>query len=285
MTEGNQGYQTDAAQLVKAKLILLLTKYVKKYGWDKLYAPSTWGCSWWTPDGKGQGPGLGHRADRPERRRLLQQAEAPRARLQPQQDAADLRVFDRLLAQLRAKLPDGEPVIGTATRRGTGSSTSSAASRAPTSRRRRSATGSTTCPARATTPPGRSGRWASSSNGARAGYFNDDYNALGYDASATEFAKGKGVFWIGGLGLDDHQDRPRRRERRRDAGAARAERRVDVDRRPVRSLAYLGEDEVPGPARWANACDHVSNGQDVLAAADPGRPARRRPPVTRTRRR
>ena len=33
---------------------------------------------------------------------------------------------------------------------------------------------------------------------AKAGYFNDDYNALGYDASAAEFAKGKGVFWIGG---------------------------------------------------------------------------------------
>ena len=32
----------------------------------------------------------------------------------------------------------------------------------------------------------------------KAGYFNDDFNALGYDASATEFAKGNGVFWIGG---------------------------------------------------------------------------------------
>src|SRR6188768_4015718 len=51
VTEGNQGYQTDA-QLVKAKLILPLTKYVKKYGWDKLYAPSTWGMFRRTPDGK-----------------------------------------------------------------------------------------------------------------------------------------------------------------------------------------------------------------------------------------
>ena len=31
VTEGNQGYQTDA-QLVKAKLILPLTKYANKYG-------------------------------------------------------------------------------------------------------------------------------------------------------------------------------------------------------------------------------------------------------------
>ena len=56
VTEGNQGYQTDA-QLVKAKLILPLTKYVKKYGWDKLYAPSTWGMFRWTPDGKSFGKG------------------------------------------------------------------------------------------------------------------------------------------------------------------------------------------------------------------------------------
>ena len=56
VTEGNQGYQTDA-QLVKAKLIIPLTKYVKKYGWDKLYAPSTWGMFRWTPDGKSFGKG------------------------------------------------------------------------------------------------------------------------------------------------------------------------------------------------------------------------------------
>ena len=56
VTEGNQGYQTDA-QLVKAKLILPLTKYVKKYKWDRLYAPSTWGMFRWTPDGKSFGKG------------------------------------------------------------------------------------------------------------------------------------------------------------------------------------------------------------------------------------
>jgi len=33
LTEGNQGYQTDA-QLVKAGLILPLDSYAKAYGWD-----------------------------------------------------------------------------------------------------------------------------------------------------------------------------------------------------------------------------------------------------------
>ena len=60
---------------------------------------------------------------------------------------------------------------------------------------------------------------------AKAGYFNDDYNALGYDASAAEFAKGKGVFWIGGdWDSTIIKTGSRRRERRRDAGPARAER-------------------------------------------------------------
>ena len=33
---------------------------------------------------------------------------------------------------------------------------------------------------------------------AKNGYFNSDYNALKYDQSAAEFAKGNGVFWMGG---------------------------------------------------------------------------------------
>src|SRR3712207_1660044 len=33
---------------------------------------------------------------------------------------------------------------------------------------------------------------------AQNGYFNEDYNALGYDAAAAEFANGRGAFWIGG---------------------------------------------------------------------------------------
>src|SRR5262249_53487725 len=56
VTEGNQGYQTDA-QLVKAKLILPLDKYIKKYHWAQLYSPATWGMFRWTPDGKSFGKG------------------------------------------------------------------------------------------------------------------------------------------------------------------------------------------------------------------------------------
>src|SRR3954454_9411604 len=41
ITEGNQGYQTDA-QLVKAKLIVPLDRYINAYGWRQWYSPSTW---------------------------------------------------------------------------------------------------------------------------------------------------------------------------------------------------------------------------------------------------
>ena len=60
ITEGNQGYQTDAA-LVKARLIIPLDPYIKAYGWDDWYSDSTWSIFRWTDDGKtfGQGPKWG----------------------------------------------------------------------------------------------------------------------------------------------------------------------------------------------------------------------------------
>ena len=33
---------------------------------------------------------------------------------------------------------------------------------------------------------------------AKAGFFNSDYNAIGYDEAAAQFAKGKGVFFYEG---------------------------------------------------------------------------------------
>ena len=247
VTEGNQGYQTDA-QLVKAKLILPLTKYVKKYGWDKLYAPSTWGMFRWTPDGKsfGKGPVWGIAQTGQNVVAFYNKKKLRAARLQPEQDAADVRGVRQA----------ARPAAGEAARRRAGDPRGQQGGvrlHPPLRRhlgrvrqaRRRSATGSTTCPARATTRRGRSRRSAKLQQWGKAGYFNDDYNALGYDASASGVRQGQGrLLDRRGLGLDDHQDRPRRGERRRDAGPARAGRHLDVDRRPLRPVAHLGEDEV-----------------------------------------
>ena len=112
VTEGNQGYQTDA-QLVKAKLILPLTKYVKKYGWDKLYAPSTWGMFRWTPDGKsfGKGPVWGIAQTGQNVVVFYNKKKLRAGRPEPEHDAEDVRRLRRLLAKLRAKLPKTIPVI------------------------------------------------------------------------------------------------------------------------------------------------------------------------------
>ena len=121
VTEGNQGYQTDA-QLVKAKLILPLTKYVKKYGWDKLYAPSTWGMFRWTPDGKSFGKGpvwgiaqTGQNVVAFYNKKKLRQPASTRTRCR-----RPLRGSTSCSRQLRAKLPDDEPVIQEGNKEGYG---------------------------------------------------------------------------------------------------------------------------------------------------------------------
>jgi raffinose/stachyose/melibiose transport system substrate-binding protein len=47
----------DGCAAREGEAIIPLTKYVNKYGWNKLYAPSTWGCSAGRPDGKSFGKG------------------------------------------------------------------------------------------------------------------------------------------------------------------------------------------------------------------------------------
>ena len=110
MTEGNQGYQTDA-QLVKAKLIIPLDKYVKKYGWDKLYAPSTWGMFRWTPDGKsfGKGPIWGIAQTGQNVVVFYNKKKFRQAGLIPNRWPSTYAGFEAMLATLRAKLPYERP--------------------------------------------------------------------------------------------------------------------------------------------------------------------------------
>ena len=199
VTEGNQGYQTDA-QLVKAKLILPLTKYVKKYGWDKLYAPSTWGMFRWTPDGKsfGKGPVWGIAQTGQNVAVFYNKKKLRQAGFNPNKMPGTFAGFDKLLGQLRAKLPDGEPVIMEGNKEGYGFihlfGGIWGASVKPTAVRN----WIYHVPGSRYDTPGTIKALAKLQQWGKAGYFNDDFNALGYDASATEFAKGNGVFWIGG---------------------------------------------------------------------------------------
>ena len=199
VTEGNQGYQTDA-QLVKAKLILPLTKYVKKYGWDKLYASSTWGMFRWTPDGKsfGKGPVWGIAQTGQNVVAFYNKKKLRQAGFNPNKMPGTFAGFDKLLGQLRAKLPDSEPVIMEGNKEGYGFihlfGGIWGASVKPTAVRN----WIYHVPGSRYDTPGTIKALAKLQQWGKAGYFNDDFNALGYDASATDFAKGNGVFWIGG---------------------------------------------------------------------------------------
>jgi raffinose/stachyose/melibiose transport system substrate-binding protein len=199
VTEGNQGYQTDA-QLVKAKLILPLDKYIKKYRWDRLYSASTWGMFRWTPDGKsfGKGPIWGLAQTGQNVVVFYNKAKLRSLGFDPDKMPTTFAAFDTLLGQLRAKLPKSEPVIEEGNKEGYGfihlfggiwgayakpASVRDWIYHVPGSRY---------------DTPGTIRALAKLQSWAKAGYFNSDYNAVGYDVSAGLFAKGKGVFWIGG---------------------------------------------------------------------------------------
>src|SRR6476659_507538 len=121
VTEGNQGYQMDA-QLVKAKLIIPLDKYVKKYGWDKLYAPSTWGMFRWTTDGKsfGKGPIWGIAQTGQNVVVFYNKKKFRQAGLNPNRWPSSYAGFEAMLAALRAKLPSSDPVIEEGNKEGYG---------------------------------------------------------------------------------------------------------------------------------------------------------------------
>src|SRR5438552_3510512 len=121
VTEGNQGYQTDA-QLVKAKLILPLDKYIKKYHWDRLYSQSTWGMFRWTPDGKsfGKGPIWGLAQTGQNVVVFYNKAKLRSLGFDPDTMPTTFAGFDKLLGQLRAKLPKSQPVIEEGNKEGYG---------------------------------------------------------------------------------------------------------------------------------------------------------------------
>jgi raffinose/stachyose/melibiose transport system substrate-binding protein len=199
VTEGNQGYQTDA-QLVKAKLILPLDKYVKRYHWDRLYAPSTWGMFRWTPDGKsfGKGPIWGIAQTGQNVNVFYNRAKLRSLGFNPDAVPPTFAAFDKALAQIRARLPKSEPVIEEGNKEGYGfihlfGGIWGAYEKAANIRN-----WIYHVPGSRFDTPGTIKALAKLQSWAKAGYFNSDYNAITYDTSAATFAKGKGVLWMGG---------------------------------------------------------------------------------------
>jgi raffinose/stachyose/melibiose transport system substrate-binding protein len=108
---GNQGYQLDG-ELVKAGLILPLTKYAEAYGWTDSYSPETLQQFEWTDDGQTFGDGTlwgvaqtGQSVGVFANKKKLDAAGVDPASLKTFDD------FDAALAKLRDSLPADEPVI------------------------------------------------------------------------------------------------------------------------------------------------------------------------------
>ena len=131
-----------------------------------------------------------------------------------------------MLATLRAKLPKSDPVIEEGNKEGYGFihlfGGIWGASEKPTAIRN----WVYHVPGSRYDSPGTIKALARLQEWAKAGYFNTDYNAVGYDAAAGLFAKGKGAMWIGGDWDSTIIKAASARERRRDADSARAERPV-----------------------------------------------------------
>lgn len=199
LTEGNQGYQTDA-QLVKAHLILPLDRYVKAYGWDKWYSPSTWSIFRWTTDGKtfGKGPIWGVAQTGQNVNMYVNTAKLRQLGFDPAAMPTTFDGFNHMLSQIRAKLPSGEPVIEEGNQEGYGAihifggiqaAYTGVQAERDWIQHVPGSTWNTTDNVKALTV---FQSWGKN------GYFNDDMNQITNDASAAEFAKGHGVFWIGG---------------------------------------------------------------------------------------
>jgi len=154
----------------------------------------------WTPDGKsyGKGPIWGIAQTGQDVVAFYNKAKLRAAGFNPDKLPQTFAGFDKMLAQLRVKLPKSDPVIEEGNKEGYGfihlfggiwgAYTDPASVRnwiyhVPGSRY---------------DSPGTIKALAKLQSWAKAGYLNPDYNAVGYDISAGLFAKGKGVFWIGG---------------------------------------------------------------------------------------
>ena len=166
---------------MKAKLILPLDPYVKAYGWDKWWGADTNQIFQWTEDGKtfGQGPTWG--IAQTGQNVGLYVNKKKLADLGPDAIPATFAEFDTMLADAKSKLPRTTRSSSSATRRATARSTSSAACRARTATPSRSVTGSTTSPGSTFETPQNIQALTKLAEWGKNGYFNEDYNAVGYD--------------------------------------------------------------------------------------------------------
>jgi raffinose/stachyose/melibiose transport system substrate-binding protein len=199
VAEGNQGYGTDSL-LVKAKLIRPLDSYVKQYHWDKYFPPGTMAEFRWSPDGQTYGAGnvYGVAQFGQSTGVFYNKTKLRAAGVDPNKMPTTFAGFSKLMAQLRAKIPSSQPIAVIGNKSGYESMHSYGLLQG------------------AYVPAVAVRNWIFHVKGAtyenpgnlkalgiyqqwfKDNYFGNDYNAVDENEAAAAYAKGKGVFYLGG---------------------------------------------------------------------------------------
>jgi raffinose/stachyose/melibiose transport system substrate-binding protein len=199
VAEGNQGFGTDSL-LVKAKLIVNMDPYVKKYGWDKYYPPSVMQQYRWTADGKTYGKGsvwgvgqAGQSVGVFYNKALLKKYGG-----NPDAMPKTFDGFNKLLATVRAKAPASVPVIELGNKDGYESLHDFGMVQGAYVTGQYMRNWIFHVPGSTYLAPDNTKALALFQKWAKDNYFGNDYNALIENDAAAAFAKGKGVFYLGG---------------------------------------------------------------------------------------
>jgi raffinose/stachyose/melibiose transport system substrate-binding protein len=199
VSEGNQSYATDAL-LVKAKLIIPLDKYAAQYGWNKLFSPGEEQQFRWSADGKTFGSGnLYGVAEFGQSTGLFyNKAKLKSFGVDPNKLPTTFAAFQTMLAKVRAKDPKSDPVLVIGNKDGyeslhawgmiQGAYTPAQSVRDWIFHK----PGATFANATNTQSLNVLNTWVKDN------YFGTNYNAVGENDAAAAFAKGEGVFYMGG---------------------------------------------------------------------------------------
>ena len=199
VAEGNQGFGMDAL-LVKAKLIKPLDSYAKKYGWNKYYPPGTAQQFRWTADGKtfGKGPLWGVGQFGQSVGVFYNKALVKKYGGDPNNMPKTFADFEKLVKTLRSKAPEGDPVIQIGNKDGYGALHAFGMVQGAyvSGQFMRNwifhVPGSTYETAANIKAMTTFQQWF------KDGVFGSDYNTAGENDASAAFAKGKGVFYLGG---------------------------------------------------------------------------------------
>jgi raffinose/stachyose/melibiose transport system substrate-binding protein len=199
VAEGNQGYGLDSV-LVKAKLIKNLDPYAAKYGWGKYYPPGTAQQFRWTPDGKTYGKGnlwgvgqFGQSVGVFYNKTLLKQYGGD-----PNNMPKTFADFSKLLATLRAKAPSSLPIIELGNKSGYESLHDFGMVQGGYVPAQFMRNWIFHVPGSDYTAPANIKALTEFQTWFKNNYFGSDYNAVDENDASAAFAKGKGVFYLGG---------------------------------------------------------------------------------------